>query len=484
MLPRPRPSFIGPLLPWLLLGGLLGLALLLVITRPLATNDYGVYVAMGRQMFATGELLERDPFSFTLYGEPFQHASWGYALLCAASHQIAGFQGIRALTAASVLLTLGGTWWVARRAGAGPRAAVLAALYAWVLLLQNLGPRGQTLIYPLFLLLVALLLRPPRPWLGALAGLVLGWLWTQLHGSFPIAILYCGAVTVGAALQARSLEAARPGAALGIGLLAGSMLGPYGPGIWAYVHANGAVLRGRDIVEWYAPDPLSFAGLRLALALLLWAGVLAWRRGRMPAGHWLLLLGFTAMSLTATRIIAWLGLATAVPLALLVSGPADLPQALTRRQRGVLAGTGLLWLAMLVSGIPAELSLAPDTPVALADRLEREPPDARLFAPFEASSYLAMRLHRPSATRPLGTMEHPYFLDMRTWTYPDAIWDEYMAISAAEPDWQDRLDRWDVRLLMLSNSFHGQTLLPEVRRSSHWELLAEDPTGALFRRVD
>ncbi len=50
----PPRSPLGPLLHWLLLGGLLGLALLLVISRPLPTNDYSIYVAMGRQMLASG----------------------------------------------------------------------------------------------------------------------------------------------------------------------------------------------------------------------------------------------------------------------------------------------------------------------------------------------------------------------------------------------------------------------------------------------
>ena len=484
-----RASFLGPLLPWLLLGGILGLALLLVLTRPLATNDYAIYVAMGRQMWAQGALLEQDPFTFTLYGQDWQHASWAYAMVCAGSHELWGWQGVRALVATAVLLTLGGTWLTARRAGAAPAAAAVAVVYAWVLLLQNLGPRGQTLIYPLFLLLVALLLRPPRPVSSALSGLALGWIWTQLHGSFPIGILYAGAVAVGSAVQHRTLRAGIPAAAVGAGFLLGSMMGPYGPGIWAYVHANGAILRGRHILEWYAPSPMSFAGLRLWAVIALWAALLLRRRGRMTATHWLLLLGFVAMSLTATRIIAWLGLATAVPLALSLTAPsaqATRAAVLSGRQRAALAGASLLWLGLLVKGTPLEVQLAPDTPVDLAERLAQEPPGGRLFAPFEASSYLAMRFHRSSASpdEPLGSMERPYFLDMRTWIYPDDIWDEYMSISAAEPGWEARLEAWNVTHLLLSHSFHGEGLMPAARSSARWELLAEDGAGALLRRVD
>jgi len=481
-------SSVGPLLHWLLLGGVIGLALLLVLSRPLPTNDYNIYVALGRQMFAMGGLLERDPFSFTQHGEPFQHASWGYAVLCALSHEISGYQGIRALLALSTALTLGGVWWLCGAAGAGPRAAAVGVLYAWVMLLQNLGARGQTLIYPLFLLIVALLLRPPRPWLGALAGLLIAWIWTQLHGSFPIALLHCGAVAVGGAITARSWRAGLPAAAIGLGVLCGTMLGPYGPGIWGYIHANGAVPRDRGILEWYPPSLLSFEGVRLGLALTTWAALLAWRRGRLAAADWLLLLGFGAMSLTATRIIAWLGLATAVPLAFLLTSPARRGApwpAASPRQRWVLAVIGLAWIALIARGTPAAITLAPDTPVALADRLAEEPP-GRLFAPMEASSYLAWRFHEPGVSdeHPLGRMARPYFLDMRVWIWSDEVWSEFESISAAEPGWDDALDRREVRFLLLSHSYHGAGLLPAAKASERWELLAEDPTGALLVRVD
>ncbi len=122
---QPRSSRV-PLLRWLLLWGLLGLALLLVLSRPLPSNDYSIYVAMGRQMLAQGALLERESFSFTQHGEPFQHASWAYALLCTWSHQLTGYQGIRVLQAAAVLATLLGSWLLARRAGAGPGPALAA----------------------------------------------------------------------------------------------------------------------------------------------------------------------------------------------------------------------------------------------------------------------------------------------------------------------------------------------------------------------
>ncbi len=481
-----RPSFLGPLLAPLLLGAVLGLALLLSVSRPLPTNDYAIYVAMGRQMLASGSLLERDPFTFTLHGEPFQHASWAWALLCAWSHELSGYQGLRAMVALSTLTSLGGVWWLARRAGAGPRAASAASLYAWVLLLGNLGPRSQTAIYPLFLLLAALLWRPPRPWVGALAGLSLGWIWTQLHGSFPIALLYAGAVVVGAGLAARGPRGALPAVPLTLGLLVGTMLGPYGPGIWEYVHSNGAVPRGRAILEWYAPSPLSFAGLRLYGALALWALLLLrWPRRASPQA-WLLLGGFALMAATATRIVAWFGLATAIPLALQLTPIAARgahPPALSAGQRGLLCLLGAGWLGLIAVGTPGEPELAKDTPVALVERLADEAPPGRIFAPMEVAGYLAQRFHEPGP-EPLGYTPWPYFLDMRVWIFPDPIWDEFVSISAAEEGWELALERWRVSHLLLSHSYHGAGLLPAARASGSWELLAEDSTGALFRRVD
>jgi hypothetical protein len=485
---QPRSSRV-PLLRWLLLWGLLGLALLLVLSRPLPSNDYSIYVAMGRQMLAQGALLERESFSFTQHGEPFQHASWAYALLCTWSHQLTGYQGIRVLQAAAVLATLLGSWLLARRAGAGPGPALAATLDTWLLLLQNLGARGQTLIYPLFLLTALLLLRAPRPWIAALAGAALGWCWTQLHGSFPMAMLYCAAVAAGLLLRHRRLGPALPAIALGAGFTLGTLMGPYGPGIWSYIYTNGAIPRSRGILEWYPPSPGSFDGVRLGLALLVWAALLVKRRGAMPPGHWLLLLGFGGMSLTATRVIAWFGLATAMPLALLLT-PQERRHTpcppLPGRQRALLVALVLAWLALLGRGVPLRVELAPDTPVALAERLAEEPDGGRVFAPMEMGGYLAWRFHRPSADPqlPLGTMAHPYHLDMRVWIWRDEVWRSFESISAAEPGWEEALTASGVRYLMLSHSYHGDGLLPAARASERWEILAEDGAGALFRRVD
>ncbi len=488
MTDRARTPFLAPLLHWLLLGGVLGLALLFVATKPLPTNDYSIYVAMGRQMLAQRALLEHDPFTFTVHGEAFQHASWAYAILCALSHRLSGYQGIRLLVVLSLGATLVGIYLAARRAGASPRAASAASAFTWLMLLQNTGPRGQTLIYPLFVVLMMVLLRSQRPWLSAATGLVLGWVWTQLHGSFPIPILYAGAIATGTAIHHRDLRAALPAALLTCGLIAGTMLGPYGPTIYAYVHENGSVLRSRGMVEWYATTLDSFAGLRLYGALALWTVLLLRSPRRLPPASWLVLLGFAFMAVSAMRCIAWFGLATAVPLAVVLTPDAQrgahVPP-LTQRQGGLLALLGVGWTVLLACGVPRAPMLAPDTPVQLAETLAKDADSGRLFAPFESSSYFAWRFHEPSADPavPLGYTPWPYFLDMRSWIYDEETWSEYVSISAAEPGWQEKLDRRQVTHLLLAHDYHGEGLLPAARASSHWQVLAEDGSGVLFHRA-
>jgi len=482
--PVKRAPLLGPLIPWLLLGSVLGLAVLLVASRPLPSNDYSIYVAMGRQMLAQGSLLEQDPFTYTQPGQTFIHASWAYTLLCTFSHQLTGYQGIRLLVVLSLAATLLGLFFLARRGGASGGAAATCVLYSWLLLLQNLGARGQTLVYPLFLLLVALLQRPLRPWLAGLAGLLLGWVWTQLHGSFPIAILYASAVMVGSAWSARSWRAGLPAACALLGLVLGSSLGPYGPEIWVYVYLNGELPRHRDIVEWYPPSLRSFEGARFYGALAIWAGLLLWRRGVLRGSDWLLLLGFGLLGTTATRIVAWFGLATALPLARQLSTATEAPARLDRRHLLLLGLAAAFWLAMLGEGVPRQVELAPDTPVALAEALAAEAPSGRVFAPMEACGYLAWRFHEPSssADAPMGRMPWPYFLDMRVWIYSDEVWDEFMSVSRAEPGWEQALAARQVSHLLLSHSFHGAGLLPAARSAPGWELVAEDAAGALFRR--
>jgi hypothetical protein len=498
----------------LLVGSTAGIAFLLAASRPVATNDLSIYVAMGRWMLLHRAFLDHDVFTYTVAGQPFLDGTWGFALLSAEMDALVGTDGIRFLFALSVAATCVLVARVARRAGAAPGASAVASLYAWLLLLQNTAPRGQTLCFLLFLAFQALVARPPPAWLGVILAALVGATWASLHGSFPVACFFALAVAAGAIVERRRLRASLPALLLLGGLLAGTFVGPLGPAILSYIGQNIALPSDRGLTEWAPPQLFAFDGARLALAFALWLVLIArafvaWRRKPLvaaaggdrtfplPPADILVLLGFSALALSGTRFIAWFGLATAVPLARALSLPSREESAArpaiagplaSRRVRGLVSvALGAAWLGMLLHGTKLAMPLADDTPVAAVDALARASTGARVFSAFEHAGYLAERLGAPGCAGD-GTSTatecscFPYFLDMRVWIYDDATWSRFLRIARAEPGWQDALDQDRVDFLLLSRRHQGSALLEAAGASEAWRVLSDDGSNVLLGR--
>ncbi len=446
---------VGPLLLW----STLGFTLLLSAARPVSTNDLHIYLAMGRWMAEHGQLMEQEVFTWTIPGSDFVNGTWGFSLLSWTLHEVLGLRGLQLLNGALVTLAV---WLSARSAlllGADRRAAAIGALYAFALLFQNTTVRGQTFVFPLFAALMWWSVRPRKPLWSLAIGVLAGAVWGALHGSFPAgiaALLLLGAGRLrgpGGPWMTPWLVA--------IGLVVGVCIGPYGPAIWLYVLDNGALPRERDFVEWYSPTIHSFEGARFYAALLVWA-VLLLRRRRDA----LLVVGFGALACTGIRFVAWFGLATApfLAAALPLSRDRGLPRRVVRTAELTLL---ILWGVFLVRGLQArERKLSWDTPVEL---LEALPEEGRIFNPPELGGAIVF-------LQPQLQISH----DVRTWIYPDEPWWFYVELSRAPPDWEAQLAERAVDHLLLTEDFHGATLLPAALASSEWELVLQTDQGALF----
>ena len=79
-----------------------GIALLHTGSLPVTTNDLSIYLAMGREMAATGALLEQDIHTFTAQGTPFVNGTWGFSVLAWNLHEALGPNGLRLLNGLAV----------------------------------------------------------------------------------------------------------------------------------------------------------------------------------------------------------------------------------------------------------------------------------------------------------------------------------------------------------------------------------------------
>jgi hypothetical protein len=402
-----------------------------------------------------GQLLETEVFTWTIPGTPFVNGTWGFSALSYGLFSLLGLRGLQLINGALVALSVWLSARTARLLGADPRASAIAGFIAFALMFQNTTVRGQTFVFPLFAALMCFAVKKRAPALSLAVGVAAGALWGSLHGSFPAGLAAMGLLVLGGRWQTPLL--------VGIGLAVGVCIGPYGPAIWLYVLDNGSLPAERDFVEWYRPSLRSFEGARFYLVLVVGAALLLRRRTRES---WLVFGGFALLALSGVRFIAWFGLAAApfIAAALPLSTDRGLPKRIVRPVEALVT---VMWALFLVKGLePRERILAWDEPVELLDAL---PTEGRIFNPPELGGAIVWR-------QPAVEISH----DVRTWIYDDPSWWLYVELSRAPVDWEQQLN--EVDHLLLTEDFHGQTLLPAALASPDWELVVQTEQGALLSR--
>lgn len=445
----------------------------------LSVGDLAYQIRAGDLMLETGSVLRTDPFSLTAAGRPWLNLQWGSQIVFAAAHGIGGWSALIVLRSVLFGVIFFLIFATCRAAGASRRVAALLTLASLLLastIGSSFGLRPQLLALPLFAaslwVVVGRRRRPGLLWIVPLLVAV----WSNLHGSF-----FLGPLLVGLALIEDLVErktARRTALVLGLSLVA-TVVHPFGLGAWRYVIglSTDDVIT-RFISEWQPPTVKSLAGA----AFFLSAGVVvlfaarAGRRIAWPTVIWLV--AFLGIGLQAERNLVWwsfgilpvvVGLLPPRPSRQAGDGPSRANGAIVA---GVLA-VGVLflpwWRGMLpiIGGRP----LLAEAPTGISSRLEEIlRPGEGLFNAQNWGSWLEFSL--PG---------HPVFVDSRIEIFPEDVWEDYIAVSSGRSDWEEILDRWDLRVVAAQRGQQA-ALIPLMRRHPGWRTAYEDGAGAIFVR--
>ena len=135
---------------------------------------------------------------------------------------------------------------------------------------------------------------------------------------------------------------------------------------------------------------------------------------------------------------------------------------------------GLVMLAALVkisqplSPAVNEEAQAKTLPVEAAAFLKQEQPAGPIFNSYNWGGYLIWELP-----------EYPVFVDGRTDLYDDAFLREYLSLVFAQGNWEETLDKYGIKLVLIEpQSMMGQLL---VERPG-WEQVYQDEMAAIFIR--
>jgi len=446
---------------------------------PLTPQDYWWYLRLGQDIARTGSVPSVDTYSFTRAGAPFFYQSWLSALLFWKVYEVGGIPLTFLLRVVIIAITYGLLWLLMRRAGAGPRLSSLLVLAAGLAGSNNWSFRPQLLTYPLFVLALFILWDWQN---GRHRGLwflpVIGVLWVNLHGSFPLLfLLQLVALMVGAGDRKKLLMlAAISGAVL--------LINPHGAGVARYV-AN--VLSSTSIAryssEWQPVVNRGWQANLFFLWFILMAPLAALSPRRLSTTEWGWFALFGWLGLSGVRSTIWfiflLSLSTANLLFEWGNRFLDRPIQNENPLANVAAGCLLLLFPLtILPGIrEAWWTAAPPvhhsaTPVEAVDWLAAHPElEGPLWSDFSHSSYLIFAL--PS---------RPVWIDPRFELYPPEQWERYGTIARAAPDWQSLLDADGINLVMLSTG--GEPwLIQAMRASAEWCEQHADANAVIFSRL-
>ncbi|HPK70297.1 MAG TPA: hypothetical protein PLN93_00010 [Vicinamibacterales bacterium] len=341
------PQVKAARLPGVLLAVMVAAVLAFAWSGTAADPDLWGHVRFGQDILAARAIPRADPYSFTS-DRPWINHEWLSEAIMAAAYGLGGSAGLVGLKLVIAAVAFAILWRALRRAGVHPPAVaglvVAGAVGAYGLMLTV---RPQLVSMLLYVVLLALL---NEAWRGRCRALL--WMpllfaaWANAHGGWIVGIGVLAAWGACAAVAGRVPPAWAAGSV--ILALAGTLVTPYGTGLWRFLWETVGFGRA-DITEWQpASADAAFLAAWAAAASLV---AIAWHLGRRAALPLLvpaILVGVAAFRVS--RLGGFFALTNVLLLAPCFAGrgPARLPLSRAPTARDLLA-VGALCLAGLAA---------------------------------------------------------------------------------------------------------------------------------------
>jgi hypothetical protein len=226
------------LLPWFALA-----TVLLTATR--ADPDLWGHLRFGLDWLQSHTLPSADPYSFT-QDKPWVNHEWASEAITAAAFTLGGTAGLVLMKAAVMAAPIAVLW--RRLTGSTPLVKTVVSTLAIIAALPLSGTVRPQIWSAIALALLTLLLdgKPPSS-LRIVAGAALFAAWANLHGGWITGSAVLGLYAVVRTL--RTPQDAWRWLALVLASLAGTLLNPYGVGLWHFLATTVRSTRP-DIAEW------------------------------------------------------------------------------------------------------------------------------------------------------------------------------------------------------------------------------------------
>jgi uncharacterized membrane protein len=479
------------------------LAIFAMSARVSVDSDTWWHLRTGQWIIDNKTVPTTDPFSYTSLGQPWLYPSSGWLVEVPITwiYKVFGPGGLNLWTGVMVTLAFAFIW----RAMSG---GVFLRSFTLVLAAATSGVYWAARPYLVTFLLAAVFLwllerdcwQPTDRALYRLWALpILMVVWANSHGGFVIGFILWGVYWFAEGLswllpaltRQRALWDGRQRHFLRLCLVGALMIlavtiNPSGLVMLAYPFKTVSIGALQDyILEWQSPDfHLRQAQPFIWLLLVTFAAVGVSRR-RLALTDFLLVSGFTYMALLAWRNVALFALVApivltrhAAPVVAALGRSTGFREAKTvppTRTQKILNGAILVILILAVllkAGVDFPLAanqaeFRKTMPLDAVASIKQQAPPGRLFNSYNWGGYLQWELP-----------EYPVFIDGRTDLYNDELISQWLQVVRSEPGWQQVLDQWDVRLVLIEP---GMPIVGQLQDAG-WQLLYKDKTAIVFSR--
>jgi hypothetical protein len=444
-------------------------------------TDFWQHLTIGREIWRTHRIPLTHQWTWASPPLPDLNYAWGFQALLWPFYAGLGAAGMIVWKWWTALIPFALALATARRLGASYAAAAPVAVLAAIAARDRMEPRPETLAAILLALFVWILeVRRQggrnRTWLLPLLSLA----WANVHNTWFLGLAVLGVHALVASFTPRT--PGRGAARLWLILLACiavSFVNPWGwHTLWQPI---GFALQGRDQVMFRAIVELqpSWSTLRWQelepIALVAWPllAIVRALRGRRDPVELVLLVLLSALAWNARRFIGAYAIVMAPYLA------RDAGEWLGERSHEsarAAAAAAILCIALAISTLvrsEAPLGFGINRQVewpGLVDYLQRQAPARRLFNQFELGGYLLWRMYP----------ERKPFVDTHQTVPRRDLLDLYFNASVNQPSWQRLDDEFQFDAVALDRHVFCDSLVAFLDRDPRWARVHQDEGSILY----
>ena len=482
---------------WLVPVVLFSLVFSMAARSPLE-SDLWWHLRAGEETWESARPLLVDTFSHTRTGAAWINHSWlsqvGLYLLYAKG-------GYLALSAAVALLATLSMVLVYVQMDAPPLLRAFVIILAGAAAAPVWSTRPQMISLVLFALLSYLLYlfkwkHADHLWLV----IPIFILWSNLHGGYVLGLLLIASLLVGEVLnhllgrQEKEIITWKGVARVGIWLVVGGLvvaINPNGAAMWVIPFKTVGVGAVQDMIfEWGSPNFHELAQQPMLYLLLLTFAAVSLSNKRLDGSDLIGVAGFAFLAFLARRNFGPFALVAAPVLARHLNylwveqqtrwktwlqqrfqkeiGRPPVHNALNISIAAILILVALLKVYLVSRPQFVEEFNQDIFPVQAAAWIESNQPARNLFNDYNWGGYLAWRLR-----------DFPVFVDGRTDLYDDILLTQYLHTLAGEAGWQETLDRFNIRTVLVGKD---SGLDRALEQTTGWSRRYTDEMAVIYVR--